>query len=133
MSNKYSKKKSVQLGMDASTAAHKLRKMLLFDFARQLGKDTCFRCSTSIDNIEEFSVEHKLPWLDSDNPIDLFFDLDNIAFSHLNCNVRESRNPHQKYFSEEERKLGRRQTNTLWIRNHYDSEKRREKYRQSGH
>ena len=36
--------------------------------------------------VDEFSVEHKIPWLDSDDPIGLFFSLDNIAFSHHSCN-----------------------------------------------
>ncbi|KKL25623.1 hypothetical protein LCGC14_2403400, partial [marine sediment metagenome] len=38
----------------------------------------------SIDNIDDFTIEHKIPWLDNDS--DLFWDLDNIAFSHNRCN-----------------------------------------------
>ena len=38
------------------------------------------------------SIEHKIPWLDSDNPKELFFNLEkNIAFSHLSCNISAAR------------------------------------------
>lgn len=30
--------------------------------------------------------------LDSDDPIGKFFDFDNIAFSHISCNIKASRN-----------------------------------------
>jgi len=39
-----------------------------------------------IDSVEELSIEHKIPWLN--NSSELFWDLDNIAFSHLICNTR---------------------------------------------
>lgn len=34
---------------------------------------------------DDLSIEHKAPWLHRDSA--LFWDLDNIAFSHLACNV----------------------------------------------
>ena len=40
--------------------------------------------------MSDLSIEHKVPWMSADNPIDAFFDLDNIAFSHLKCNVMVS-------------------------------------------
>jgi len=40
---------------------------------------------------ENFTIEHKVPWLDSEDPVKMFFDLDNIAFSHHKCNVAERR------------------------------------------
>lgn len=85
------KKKSLQLGMAHGTAANRLRKMILFSLLRQLELDTCFQCGREIESIENLSVEHKVPWLDSADPISLFFDLDNIAFSHLSCNVGAAR------------------------------------------
>lgn len=36
-------------------------------------------------------IEHKIPWLDSDKPKELFFDLENIGFSHLSCNIKARR------------------------------------------
>ena len=83
---KASARKTAQLGFNVSTATARLRKMLMFDMAQKLEQDYCFRCGEQITKIHEFSVDHKIEWLDSKDPIKLFFDLDNIAFSHLSCN-----------------------------------------------
>lgn len=40
-----------------------------------------------IENIRDLSVEHREPWQSAENPKESFFDLDNIEFSHLNCNI----------------------------------------------
>ncbi len=86
-----SKKKAEQLGMPIGTASNRLRKLILFDCIQQLNKDKCYRCGEYIYEIDDFSVEHKEPWLDSGNALELFFDLDNIAFSHLSCNIKDAR------------------------------------------
>ena len=44
-------------------------------------EDICFKCKSKIKIVEELSIEHKLPW--EGISIELFWDLDNIAFSHL--------------------------------------------------
>ena len=59
--------------------------------AKKLGLDTCHQCGDKIENIDNFSIEHKKPWLDSNDPLGLFFDLDNIGFSHLRCNSNAAR------------------------------------------
>ena len=59
--------------------------LFLFDFVKKLHLDNCFVCGKKIDNIATLSIEHKEPWLHSDNPIELFFSLGNIAFSHRAC------------------------------------------------
>jgi hypothetical protein len=84
-------KKKLQLGMHPSTAAHKLRKMIMFELVKQVGLGRCYRCKEKIENVEDLSVEHILPWLDSVNPRKLYFDLSNITFSHLKCNVASHR------------------------------------------
>jgi hypothetical protein len=84
-------KKTKQLGMNPSTAAHKLKKSILFSFAQKLGYAWCYQCATEIKDIDKFTVEHKEPWLDSDDPADKFFDLENIAFSHARCNYKAAR------------------------------------------
>ena len=86
-----SDKKREQLGMNPATAASQLRKMILFDFVKRLGLDKCYRCGTKIEKKENLSIEHKKAWLDSENPAGLFFDLNNIAFSHLRCNNMNGR------------------------------------------
>ncbi len=96
-------KKKEQLGMNPSTASGRLNKNLLFMFVKKCEMDVCHQCGKKIDCVEELSIEHKTPWLDSEDPVKLFFDLDNIAFSHKSCNYSAARKPNQKYFSEEER------------------------------
>ena len=79
-------KKTIQLGMSYGKAGWILRKSIMFWLLEELGWDICCRCNTPIDTVDEVSIEHKEPWLDSDNPAELFFDLDNIGFSHVSCN-----------------------------------------------
>jgi len=82
-------KKQEQLGMPFGTANAKLRKMILFQLVQECHKDICYRCNKKITDIKTFSIEHKEHWLD--NSVELFWDLENIAFSHLSCNVADAR------------------------------------------
>lgn len=91
-----SAKKQSQLGMTIGKARALLVKMLLFEMAQKLGRDICFRCSQRIEGIGQFSIEHKIAWLDSEDPAALYFDLSNVAFSHLSCNSAVSKNPRKK-------------------------------------
>lgn len=84
-------KKKEQLGMHLGTASARLRKLLIFNFLKELKRDYCFQCKLQIKNIEELSIEHKKNWMYSEDPIKFFFDLNNIAFSHLTCNVRSGK------------------------------------------
>ncbi len=84
-------KKAEQLGQALSTAHNKLRKYIIFDMMFALGRDNCHQCGEAIKTVEELSIEHIIPWLDSDDPKGLYFDLSNIAFSHITCNVNTSR------------------------------------------
>jgi hypothetical protein len=77
-------KKSEQLGMNFGTASNRLRKNILFSLLVKLNENICFQCGKLIEDVTELSIEHKIPWLDNDPS--LFWDLDNIAFSHLSCN-----------------------------------------------
>lgn len=83
-------KKDKQLGMPYGTASSRLKKIIMFDLVKQLKKDICYHCNKKIETIREFSIEHKKPWLDNNS--DLFWDLDNISFSHLSCNSANTRN-----------------------------------------
>lgn len=75
--------------MNPSTASARLLKDILFDFVSKSGH-VCFRCKGTMLR-ENFSIEHKVAWLDTEDPVELFFNLDNIAYSHLDCNIREAR------------------------------------------
>jgi hypothetical protein len=81
-------KKNETLGMPYGTAQNRLRKMILFSLAQQLEQDVCYRCGDIILSPEHLSIEHIEPW--EGRSADLFWDLNNIAFSHLRCNTPHS-------------------------------------------
>lgn len=93
--SKHNKKKATQLGMPYGTACNRLRKQVLFRLLQQQEKDHCYRCGDAIVHIDQLSMEHKIPWLNSEDPKGLFWDLDNISFSHLSCNAGASRGHEQ--------------------------------------
>lgn len=73
-----------QLGMTDGVARYRLVRLILFDFVKRAEKDGCFKCGRKILTAEELSIEHKQPWCDVDAA--LYWDLENIAFSHSKCN-----------------------------------------------
>ncbi|WPJ20569.1 hypothetical protein vBPFY1MI_34 [Pseudomonas phage vB_PF_Y1-MI] len=91
-----SDKKKMQLGMNPSTASHRLVKDVLWSLIVKTGQQSCCKCGVTMDR-ETFSIEHLEPWLDSDDPVGLYFDLENIGFSHLRCNVEDRRIERKEY------------------------------------
>ncbi|HRZ18554.1 MAG TPA: hypothetical protein P5136_00660 [Methanofastidiosum sp.] len=92
--NRYKKsleRKKKQFGIPLGTASGRLKKQILFKLVQEANKDICYHCKKRITKIEDFSIEHKINWMYSKNPKKLFFDLENIAFSHLSCNVSSQR------------------------------------------
>lgn len=85
--------RSEQLGMSFGKANNILKKSIMFSLIQKCSMDNCFLCGERIKSVDEMSIEHKTPWLRSENPLEMFFDLDNIAFSHLKCNVSSKRRP----------------------------------------
>ena len=81
--------KSKRLGMAHSVARFRLNKIILFNLLYKHKENVCYRCTRKIDTIDELSIEHKQPWFYSPDPFRMFFDLENIAFSHLKCNSSE--------------------------------------------
>ncbi|SRR6266436_2979483 len=82
-------KKSETLGMPHGTASHRLRKNILFHLLKKHDENRCFKCGEVIEKVEDLSIEHKKPW--EGISAELFWDLENIAFSHIRCNV-----PHRR-------------------------------------
>lgn len=80
------KKDMLLLGMNHGQADNKLRKLILHDLIKTLHRDICFRCGEKIENPNELSIDHKVPWAYSKNPKETFYDLENISFSHFKCN-----------------------------------------------
>ena len=116
-------KKTQQLGMNPSTASGRLTKDLLFKFLIDAGHK-CHQCGEELTR-DTFSIEHKKPWIDSEDPASLFFDLDNIAFSHLFCNFSAARRPHKKDLTDEERREEQRKYVLLFDRTTDAKEKRK--------
>lgn len=127
-----SDKKTKQLGMNPSTASHRLVKDLLWKLVQDTGQSSCCKCGELMSR-ETFSIEHITPWLDSDDPVGLYFDLGNISFSHLRCNRADARTPAKKYNTREERlEAGRIAQRERDLSRVYCPDKRRQQYELHG-
>lgn len=73
-----------QLGMSHGAAAGKLKKNILFHLLSRLEENICFKCQQHIECYNDLSIEHIKPW--EGRCADLFWDMENISFSHLKCN-----------------------------------------------
>jgi hypothetical protein len=78
-----------KLGMDFNRARRILFKSILFKLVKSTKQDKCYRCKKKILSVDDLTIDHKLPWLDVD--VELFWDLNNIAFSHHICNSKAFR------------------------------------------
>src|ERR1039458_3719146 len=90
--------------MPWGTAQNRLRQLWLYELASRCDMLTCYKCKQHIGAPNELSMEHKLPWYNVDP--DLFWDLDNLAFSHRKCNI-----PHKFYGQ----RSSRRGPNDTWL------------------
>ena len=97
-----SKKKEQQLGINHSTASARLIKDILFSFVKEV---PCYRCGLPLSR-EDFSIDHKEPWLNTEDPVKLYFDIDNVSYSHIKCNTEAARK-YRKYATPEERREAR--------------------------
>ena len=120
------KLKAAKLGMPFGTANSRLKKALLYSLVVELGRHCCYQCGEWILTIEEFSVEHIEPWLRSENPVEKFFDLKNVAYSHIRCNVAAANRPNKKY---ENTQHYRRVNSKLYWERHKEKVMRRRRER----
>jgi hypothetical protein len=74
--------------MPRGTANARLRKKVLFELLRSVGKNICYRCEQPITISEDLAIEHVEDWKEDD---ELFWKLTNIAFSHLECSSGAAR------------------------------------------
>lgn len=82
------RKRTEKLGRCFSSAYRQLTRDIMFDLIVRANQNICFRCGHQMDR-DNYSIEHKDPWLNSDSPVEKFFDLSNISFSHIACNAGE--------------------------------------------
>ena len=115
------------LGMLPASAMTKLRKLILFNQLRKHNENICVRCGLVIESPKDLTIEHIKPWLG--HSVDLFWDLDNISFSHAKCNV-----PHNRWGGRNKRKVG--PEGTAWCIGHQqflpDSQFSKSKWNWSG-
>lgn len=124
-----SSKKAQQLGMNPSTASGRLVKDLLWNYIVKSNDNKCHQCGEEMLR-ENFSIEHITPWLDSENPPELFFDLNNVSFSHLNCNRAAARSVNK--LDPEEARNRRLERFKRYRRDTYTPEKRHSQYLRTG-
>ena len=55
-------KKKKQLGMNPSTASNRLKKSILFSFAKKLGLNWCYQCGAEITNIDKWGLPSQVIW-----------------------------------------------------------------------
>ncbi len=129
MKKKSSIKKEEQLGMSYGKANNILIRNIIWKFILQLNLNSCHHCKSEMTR-DNFTIEHVIPWLDSDDPVSLFFKDSNISFSHHACNVSRSRK-YNKYENPEDSLKARRASAKKWKDNNriYDSEERKERYK----
>lgn len=127
-----SDKKKKQLGMNPSTARSRLIQDVMWMLIVKCGNNSCHHCNEPMSR-ETFSVEHMEPWLDSEDPVGLYFDLENISFSHQSCNSGAARRPHayKDVLDKEQRQKKSRKRNYENNFN-YNSKTRREQYLRTG-
>jgi AP2 domain. len=110
----YKEKRSEILGESIDGAWYKLRKMILFNQAKESGKDICCRCHKKIENIDEFSIDHIESWEKSYDPKKSFYDMNNIAYSHERCNYLNDGSQRFRIFNSKSGLRGVTQVGERW-------------------
>jgi len=84
--SKSNQRKAEILGMPFGTACNRLRRMVMFSLLQRYRENVCFKCGKLILKADDLTLEHKEAWQNVGSS--LFWNLDNIAFSHQLCNLR---------------------------------------------
>lgn len=124
-------KRGELLGMNPSTASNRLRSDLLFDFVTKAGI-LCYRCKQPLTR-DTFSIEHIESWVYSDKPLDTFFDLENITYSHRSCNYSNGGGD-RTYESDDDRRAAKRDRDVKYRNQNREQlrNKRRARYAATG-
>lgn len=75
-----------KLDKSYGAAGTELRKRVIYHLAGKLGMLNCFRCKDEILDVADLSLDHKVPWRKAEDRVATFYDVENVAFSHLRCN-----------------------------------------------
>ena len=90
-----------QLDMNVGTAQNRLVKDVLFKLLTDNGLNECYQCGKPMCR-KTFTLEHKKPWRNETNAKELFFNLDNVSFSHQSCNSAAARRTTDTKFTADE-------------------------------
>lgn len=83
--------KTKLLGHEPSKLRITIRNHLVYHLWLKLHPNECHQCSEPMDTIHNMSIEHKVPWLYSEDPVRLHFCQNNISMSHRKCNYGAAR------------------------------------------
>lgn len=86
-SKDHRRRRAELLGMPVGTAEKHLRKSIIHELAKQLGKTQCCRCGLEVEEPDDLAIVHVQDW--EEEP-DLFWALTNVAFSHASCEAARS-------------------------------------------
>lgn len=64
----------------------------MFELVEKCNMDTYYRCDAENKNFEDFTIDHKESWLLSNESVNMFYSMGNIAFSHAKCNYEGGTN-----------------------------------------
>jgi hypothetical protein len=90
--DKFHMKKSEALGVNFSTATARLKLQVTLQLLKECGRNKCYRCNKEIEIATDLSLDHKEDWLNSNKEKELFWDLNNVAYSHKSCNIKAGLN-----------------------------------------
>lgn len=114
-------------------ASYQLFKTLFYHLVCEVKGNSCYRCGLPILTVRELSIDHKEAWQASQNPKETFFDLNNIAYSHLVCNVKAGRKPTKIYANKQEQEKVYTKVRSARRKQNYDPAKRRAFYLRTGY
>lgn len=81
---------SDELGMSMGKARNILIRKLMWQMIVETGRTSCYHCGKEMTE-DNYSIEHVIPWRYSEKPSEMFFELDNISYSHHSCNSAAAR------------------------------------------
>lgn len=62
----------------------------MWDLLLRTGATACCICGEEMEE-GNYSVEHKIPWLHTEDPLATYMNIENIGYAHHRCNVRLAR------------------------------------------
>jgi hypothetical protein len=61
---------------------------ILREYFRLTHDMICGYCNEQIKDDEKFHIDHEIPWMSADDPMECYIDLENIRPAHVHCNCK---------------------------------------------